>query len=78
MTLITFLVDFRPSRVQSSPGPRPQESTATTQPRPATTNPTVTTATPDPVTPAPATSSAQNPAIQLRDLQTILSTMNSK
>lgn len=64
---------YRPTRVQSSPGPRSgssASSSGTTTPRPATATPSV----PPPAPSRPAQKPAQQ-AVQLSDLQNILSTM---
>ena len=66
----------RPTRVQSSPGPRSTSSTSssgTTTPRPATATPTVPPAAPSRPTQPPA-----RQAVQLSDLQNILSNINGK
>ncbi|XP_022101484.1 proteasomal ubiquitin receptor ADRM1-B-like isoform X2 [Acanthaster planci] len=70
-----------PSRAQSTPAVHAQETTSnSSQPRPATTTTQPQASTTSTVTPSTTTASTtatqQNPAIQLSDLQSILSTMN--
>lgn len=64
------IVYISPTRVQSSPGPRTSSavSSGTTTPRPATATPTV----PPPAPSRPAQQTARQ-AVQLSDLQNILS-----
>lgn len=67
---------LRPTRVQSSPGPRSTSSASssgTTTPRPATATPTVPPAAPSRPTQPPA-----RQAVQLSDLQNILSNIQGK
>ena len=69
------LVYVSPTRVQSSPGPRTSSavSSGTTTPRPATATPTV----PPPAPSRPAQQTARQ-AVQLSDLQNILSNMQGR
>ena len=67
----------RPTRVQSSPGPRSTSSASSsgaTTPRPATATPTV----PPPAPSRPSQPPAARQAVQLSDLQNILSHMQGR
>ena len=70
-----YVVCISPTRVQSSPGPRTSSavSSGTTTPRPATATPTV----PPPAPSRPAQQTARQ-AVQLSDLQNILSNMQGR
>ena len=75
MKLTYFFFIIRPLRVQSSPGPRAStaEETTPSQPRPVTAA-----ALPSQTTAASASAAVPAGAIQLSDLQTILSGMNGE